>query len=286
MSNVRHGIAICLLTLALALAETGTASGVTLTAGDAAGPPGGTVVVAVSLENEVPVRAVQLRLADTPNALTLVAGSARTTERSTGLVADANEQQDGSVIAVLISTGSALIAAGSGPVIEMDFTIAPSAPVGETIALGLSDVLVADPNSVALPSETENGGVVVALATPTPTGTSTEPPVPTPTFTHAATVTPSLTHTWTATSTATPTDTPSPRGSPTTGATATPTVGCVGDCDGDGRVTVDELIKGVNIALGAAPLTTCPAFDANDSQTVTVDELVTAVNLALNGCES
>ena len=27
-------------------------------------------------------------------------------------------------------------------------------------------------------------------------------------------------------------------------------VGCIGDCNGDGRVTVDEIITAVNIALG------------------------------------
>jgi hypothetical protein len=60
--------------------------------------------------------------------------------------------------------------------------------------------------------------------------------------------------------------------------------GCTGDCDGLGTVTVDELVKGVNIALGNSPLTECPSFDTNDDDQVTVDELVDAVNNALNGC--
>jgi hypothetical protein len=47
---------------------------------------------------------------------------------------------------------------------------------------------------------------------------------------------------------------------------------------------VDELIQGVNIALGTAALETCGAFDANHDGSVTVDELVIAVNKALNGC--
>jgi hypothetical protein len=33
---------------------------------------------------------------------------------------------------------------------------------------------------------------------------------------------------------------------------------CVGDCDDDGTVTVDEIVKGVNIALGELPLDQCP----------------------------
>jgi len=55
----------------------------------------------------------------------------------------------------------------------------------------------------------------------------------------------------------------------------------VGDCDGDGRVAVDELVKGVNIALGTASLQTCPAFDSNGDRLVTIDELQQAVNRAL-----
>jgi hypothetical protein len=63
-----------------------------------------------------------------------------------------------------------------------------------------------------------------------------------------------------------------------------PPVSCVGDCGNDGHVTVDELVKGVNIALGSLAMNECPAFDANSDHKVTVDELVAAVNAALNGC--
>ena len=59
---------------------------------------------------------------------------------------------------------------------------------------------------------------------------------------------------------------------------------CTGDCNEDGLVTVDELVKGVNIALSLLPVTDCTAFDRNGDGTVTVDELVTAVNAALTGC--
>lgn len=60
--------------------------------------------------------------------------------------------------------------------------------------------------------------------------------------------------------------------------------GCLGDCDELGAVTVDELVKGVNIALGNADISTCPSFDENSDTQVTVDELVKAVGFALNGC--
>jgi DNA-binding beta-propeller fold protein YncE len=61
-------------------------------------------------------------------------------------------------------------------------------------------------------------------------------------------------------------------------------IACVGDCDGLGTVTVDELVEGVTMALGEQPVATCFAFDANRDDAVTVDELVRAVHNALNGC--
>jgi hypothetical protein len=61
--------------------------------------------------------------------------------------------------------------------------------------------------------------------------------------------------------------------------------GCTGDCDGDGRVTIEELITGIRISLGEAPLSDCAAFDGGDGR-VTVAELVAAVAAALGSCGS
>ncbi len=63
-----------------------------------------------------------------------------------------------------------------------------------------------------------------------------------------------------------------------------PIIRCVGDCDWNSRVTVDELVTGVNIALGTAPLSACEMFDRDGNRTVTVDELVRGVNNALSRC--
>jgi hypothetical protein len=59
---------------------------------------------------------------------------------------------------------------------------------------------------------------------------------------------------------------------------------CVGDCDGDGEVEINELILGVNISLGGAELSRCPSFDPNGSGEVEINELILAVNNALDGC--
>jgi hypothetical protein len=59
---------------------------------------------------------------------------------------------------------------------------------------------------------------------------------------------------------------------------------CVGDCDGNGFVTVDEIILGVSIALDLQPLNRCQSLDRNGSHAVEIDELIAAVDFALNGC--
>ena len=59
---------------------------------------------------------------------------------------------------------------------------------------------------------------------------------------------------------------------------------CIGDCNADGMVSVDELLQGVNITLGSAPATGCAAADVNHDGQVTINELLAAVNAALSGC--
>jgi hypothetical protein len=86
----------------------------------------------------------------------------------------------------------------------------------------------------------------------------------------------------------TPTRTPTPTrttrpGTATPTATKTP-LPCAGDCDRDGRVTVNEIVLGVNIALERRQVSECPAFDTNSSGAVSIEELVRAVNNAVNGC--
>lgn len=77
-----------------------------------------------------------------------------------------------------------------------------------------------------------------------------------------------------------------PTRTPTPSATPTPTapVGCVGDCDGDGAVAINELVAAVGIALGTAPVSTCAAADRDGDATVAIDELIAAVNVALSAC--
>ena len=55
----------------------------------------------------------------------------------------------------------------------------------------------------------------------------------------------------------------------------------VGDCNRDGKISIDELVRGVNIALDNAPVSECLPFDRVADGKVTVDELVRGVRNAL-----
>jgi CSLREA domain-containing protein len=157
-----------------------------------------------------------------------------------------------------------------------------------------------------------------ALASPTPTASFTPPPATaTATPPHTSTATATRTSTASASATRTPTISATPAASPTAtsaatttppdatatltaAATATPTsaatstvpsgttptataVACTGDCDGNGVVSIDELVKGVSIALDALPPSACPAFQSGDGQ-VDIAQLVKGVANALDGC--
>jgi cysteine-rich repeat protein len=58
---------------------------------------------------------------------------------------------------------------------------------------------------------------------------------------------------------------------------------CIGDCDGSGEVTVNEIITLVNIALGEAHPSAC-SRGVPAGTTVDVSLIIRAVNNALNGC--
>ena len=60
----------------------------------------------------------------------------------------------------------------------------------------------------------------------------------------------------------------------------------MGDCDGSGDVTVNEIITMANIALGTFPLSACQVGDADGSGDITVNEIIAAVGFALTSCPS
>ena len=59
---------------------------------------------------------------------------------------------------------------------------------------------------------------------------------------------------------------------------------CVGDCNGDGRVTIDELLRGIRIALQLDAPSSCFSVDTSQNGLVSIEELIAGVQRALNGC--
>ena len=115
--------------------------------------------------------------------------------------------------------------------------------------------------------------------TPTATPTDTVPPTVTPT----PSPTPSPTETSTPTTTPSPTETLTPSATPTASPSPLP-LPCIGDCDGDGRVRIDELLVGVAAALAGSDPSACPALDRDGDGGIAIDELIAAIDAALNGC--
>lgn len=175
------------------------------------------------------------------------------------------------------------------PVVAVDGAIVPPPTLEPSATYTLSPTSTATPTATLTSTRT-------ATRTPTPTFTPSTTPTQTATPTATRTVTPTLSPT----SSPTPTPPPTPNASATSSeaptATATPSetatvsatairpVPCVGDCDGSGSVTVDELIVMVGVALGTHDVDQCAAGDANSDRTITVDEIQTAVTAGLNGC--
>jgi hypothetical protein len=58
---------------------------------------------------------------------------------------------------------------------------------------------------------------------------------------------------------------------------------CVGDCDGSGDVTVNEIITLVNVALGSANASACPNGIPSGGS-VDIALIIQAVNHALTSC--
>jgi hypothetical protein len=55
-----------------------------------------------------------------------------------------------------------------------------------------------------------------------------------------------------------------------------------GDCNGDVRVSIDEVVTAVNIALGYVPIHQCLRIDRDRNVAVSIDELLTAVEAMMN----
>jgi uncharacterized repeat protein (TIGR03806 family) len=66
--------------------------------------------------------------------------------------------------------------------------------------------------------------------------------------------------------------------------TAAPLPACVGDCDADGFVFVNELVVGVGLVLDRGSPSSCASLDRDRDGAVGIDELLEAVRNSARGC--
>jgi hypothetical protein len=59
---------------------------------------------------------------------------------------------------------------------------------------------------------------------------------------------------------------------------------CTADCDERDGVALSEMVRGVNVALGSTDIAQCPAADADGDGSVSIDELVDGVANVMSGC--
>jgi hypothetical protein len=112
--------------------------------------------------------------------------------------------------------------------------------------------------------------IACTVSTPPPTGMATPTATPTPTF--------GMRQSCEAT--------PCPSGfvCVTDPALSSKVCDCIGDCGDNYKVTVDELVLLVNVALGKAPVSMCELGDVSGDGEISVDEILQAVSNALYGC--
>jgi len=61
---------------------------------------------------------------------------------------------------------------------------------------------------------------------------------------------------------------------------------CIGDCDRNGAVTINELLDVVNLSLGQRPTFGCNAATADGTRPVQITTIIAAVQAALGGCRA
>ena len=205
------------------------------------------------------------------------------------------------VMLQMYSPGQNLVGGHSVKVFDADGTVLGMFTFAATVANGANraTILIATPNADTLFGITSDltmspvvqpaGGAVCWDVVNCVAWGSFNAPTSLPSFATVTTVTDALSlgmalHRDLVGSTGAATDFVLAPPAPKNNAGQTGTLACVGDCNGDGQVTVGEILDLVNIALGNAAIDQCKPSDSNRDGRITIDEILTAVDNALNGC--
>ncbi|MBD3374189.1 T9SS type A sorting domain-containing protein [candidate division KSB1 bacterium] len=118
------------------------------------------IMIELSLDNQVPVRAIQFNLHDHPDVLQVL-GDLHKTERTSAFQIAANEV-DGvlSVLAFVMDADSS-IAPGNGKILGIDYRVSDQASINQTVELLLENVQLLDVNNNPLEHTVVNGTFLV-----------------------------------------------------------------------------------------------------------------------------
>ncbi len=128
-----------------------------LTLGDASGPSGTTVTVALALDNVADVGGLQADLFFDGSKAFLTGFEA--VGRASGMAAEARQTGENQARILLYYDSDDQLATGSGDVAELEFTL--QGPGGGTTTLQLSDVVLSDAVGIALPVTLTDGELSV-----------------------------------------------------------------------------------------------------------------------------
>src|SRR2546430_7657577 len=179
-SSPGRGFRLAPVLAVMSVLVAGTVSGQTVTVSvqDVCANPGAAAIqVPIALDSAVAVRALSFSLQDSPDELQLTSGrtAATCTDRTGGFTCSANEVTATNLInALVISLAGDNVAAGTGPVVILEFTDGPVACTpGEQVALELSNAMVAGSSDGTVPTIASNGTFTCGCEPTTTSSTST-----------------------------------------------------------------------------------------------------------------
>jgi hypothetical protein len=122
---------------------------------DSSGQPGSTGnKVVIVMNNLTNVRGLSFKLSDSPDLLTAMT----VTPVSRAVNFSVTKMDNGDhVVIYMVSLSGSLITVGSGPILNISYDVSGSAPVGDNSDLSLSEVTVADANSLPVIPELIDG---------------------------------------------------------------------------------------------------------------------------------
>jgi len=122
---------------------------------DSSGQPGSTGnKVSIVLDNLINVRGLSFRVTDSPNLLTAMT----VTPINRALSFSVTKVDNGTHVTIyMVSMSAGVITVGSGPIATISYDVSASAPVGDYAELSLSEVTVADANSLPVVPDLVDG---------------------------------------------------------------------------------------------------------------------------------